>query len=210
MRPGPPPEPLASVGFVGKDRSGVLASDQLGGCDALVSVSRSEVEANCAPPGVSQGVDLRVDPSLGSPDALDLNALRTTEGVLVNLCESRVDRPELPNDGVCGRVEDLVTNPRLALGLPSSVDGGVRREGAQRPPRATFPHAEEHSEKDALGLDRRPGSPRVAELYGRKREVVINFFNRLALAASFGWMLMIPISNQTSLYQKYKRTLCLS
>lgn len=193
------PERRAAVGFVGEDRSGVLASDQLGGCDAVVSVSRSENEANGAPPGVNQGVDLRVGPSFGSPDALNFNALRTAEGVLVNLRASRVDCPELPNGAVRERVEDLVPNAGLAPSLPSRVDGGVRCENAQRSPGATFPHPEEHREKDPLGINWRPPALGFTELYGSTREVVINFFSRLALAASLGWMRMVPIPNHTCL-----------
>ncbi len=193
------PERGAAVGLVCEDRSGVLAGDQPGGSDAVVAVACSKDDAHGSPSGIDQGVDFRIRPSFGSADALDINALRPAKSVLVNLRAGGVDRPELPKGGTRERVEDLVPNTGFAPSLPSRVDGGVWREDAQRPPRAAFAHPEKHREKDQLRINWRPPTLGFTAGCGSTRVALINFFSRFALAASFGWMRMVPIQHHTRL-----------
>ena len=180
------PERSAAVGFVSEDRSGIVSNDQIRGRDAVVTVSRPENDADRTPAGINQGVDFCIGSSFGSADALDFNALRAAKGVLVNLRAGRIDCPELANGGARKRVEDSVPDAGLAPRLPSRVDRGVWGEDAQRSPRAAFAQPEKYGEKNPLGIDRRPPALGIAEALGCTREGLINFFSRLALAASFG------------------------
>lgn len=178
----------AAVGLVRQNRSGVLPGNQLRSRLDVVSVSRAEKDAHPTSPTIDQGVDLGVGSSFGFADALEINAVRATESVLVDLRTGGVDRPKLASGGTCERVENLIPDAGLAPSLPSRVDGGVRCEDAQRPPRAALAHPEKHREKNLLGIDRRSSSLGYKAGRGSTRSVVINFFSRLALAASFGWM----------------------
>lgn len=193
------PERGTAVSFVSEDRSGVVPNDQLRGRDTVVTVSRPENDAERPPAGINQGVDLCIGSPFGSADALHFNALRTAKGVLVNLRAGRIDCPKFPNRGARERVEDLVPDAGLAPRLPSRIDRRVRCEDAQRPPRAAFAQPEKDGQKNLLGIDRRSPTFEFAEALTGTREGLINFFSRLALAASFGWMRMVPMPHLTEI-----------
>ena len=57
------PERGAAISFVSENRSGIVANDQLWSRDAVVTVSSSENDANSAPAGINQSVDLCIGTS---------------------------------------------------------------------------------------------------------------------------------------------------
>lgn len=189
----------AAVRFVREDRPRTLAFHEVGRGDAVVAVAGSEEDPHGPASRIYQGVDLGVGAALGFPNALVSSALRPSERVLVDLRAAGVQRPELAFHPVRKRIENAVPDAGLAPGFPARVDGGVGREDAQGPPRAPFPQPEEHRQEDRLGVDRWSPAFRACRAGESTRLVCVNFFSRLALAASFGWIRMLPIGESSLL-----------
>jgi hypothetical protein len=187
----------AAIGFVGKDRSGCLPFDEFRCGDAVVTVSGSEENSNAATLVIDQRMDLRVGTALGFSNALEFSASHASECVFMDFRAAGINRPELPARRLRERIEDAVPHSRFTPPLPIGVDRGVRGEDAQSTPGTTLPQSEKNSLQNALSVGRWSASLRILFGCASTRAVLVNFFSRFALAASFGWMRMFSMPELT-------------
>lgn len=174
------PELVRIVGFVGENRSGAQALDQIRGGDDIVDIPRRKDHSQRSPAVVDQSVNLGIGPAASFSNLLILSRFSTPEGVLVRLHASRVDRPQLTLSLLGQELEDLFPYTRLTPALPASIDGGVRREYAQRTPTAPFPKTEKQRFEYRLDRNRRPPPTSTDASFVQ----AVNFFSRSIEAAS--------------------------
>lgn len=179
-------ETVAVVGFVGENGAADTALNQFGSSDQIVSIAFGKDKFDGASAVVDQGMNLGIGSSPGCPNALVFIGLSCSESVFVNFGTGRIDRPEFAGRPGGELIENALPNPRLAPLLPASVNGGVRGKNAQRSPRASLAKPIKKSLQDFFGRDRR------STAFASRFKILctpgfgINFFSRLALAASFG------------------------